>query len=102
MHFNLRLWQLFWINLIQIVILFLKLQNLFYQKVKIITAYIEFILSVDIEGSFSGFTYDDYLFDIFVRIETGEDNYYEILIYYLITNAIISSNNTSKNSASDT
>ena len=79
-----------------------KITEFILPEEKIITAYIEFILSVDIEGSFSGFTYDDYLFGIFVRIETGEDIYYEILIYYLITNAIISSNNTSKNSASDT
>ena len=51
-------------------------------KEKIATADSAFVLSADIEGSLSGFTTDDLAFGVFARIETGEKDYYEILICY--------------------
>ena len=57
-------------------------------KDKKVTSDSIFEVSADVEGSLSGFTNEVFSFGVFVRIEIGEHDYYELLIcyYYSPTN----------------
>ena len=57
-----------------------KITQITLPKENIANANSVFVLSADIEGNLTGFTNSEFSFGVFVKIETGADNYYEILI----------------------